>query len=64
MEKQVETVTVQEVADALGVAPMKIKNAILNGTMPIGAVMRDPHSTRDRTIIIKKRYEKWIGGEL
>ncbi len=63
-EKSVETMTVQEVAALLGTAPMKVKSAILNGTMPIGMVARDEHSTHDRTIIIKTRWEKWIAGEI
>jgi excisionase family DNA binding protein len=37
----VETMTVTEVAKRLNTSPMKIKHAILNGTMPIGMVARE-----------------------
>lgn len=64
MDKKVETMTCQEVAKILHTTPMKVKAAIKNGTMPIGMVARDEHSTQDRTIIIKKRFEKWVSGEM
>jgi len=60
----VETVPVEDVAKAMHTNPMKIKSAILNHTMPIGAVMRDEHSTKDRIIIFKTRWEKYKRGEL
>lgn len=61
---RVETLPVKEVAGALGIAPMKVKSAILNGTMPIGAVARGENSSKDRIVIIAERYRKWIAGEL
>lgn len=62
---RVETIPVAEVAAALGIAPMKVKSAIKNGTMPIGCVCKDDeHSTHERTVIIRTRWEKWIAGEL
>lgn len=59
-----ETVTVREAAYVLGVSPMKIKSAIKNGTLPIGAVFTEDNSTKERTVIIKTRLEKWLRGEL
>lgn len=61
---RVETVPVTEVAKMLGIAPMKVKSAIKNGTMPIGAVCKDDNSTKERTIIIKTRLQRWLDGEL
>ena len=62
---RVEIIPVAEVAAALGIAPMKVKSAIKNGTMPIGCVCKDEeNSTHERTVIIKRRWEKWIAGEL
>lgn len=57
------TISAQEVARELGTSPQKIKAGILNGTLPIGTVLRDAHSTQDRIIIIKKRWEKYKEGE-
>jgi hypothetical protein len=62
--ERVETISVKEVAKALGIAPMKVKCAIKNGTMPIGAVAQEDNSTKERTVIVKVRFEKWIRGEL
>ena len=53
--------TVEEVARALRTSPMKIKSAILNGTMPIGAVMTE--GGRDRVVIIRARWEAWATGK-
>lgn len=64
MNDIVETMSAQEVAKILGTSPLKVKHAILNGTMPIGMVAREDNSTQDRTIIIKKRFERWTAGEL
>ncbi len=52
--------TAQEVAKRLGTSPMKLKSGILNGTLPVGAVLRDPGSTQDRIIIVKRRFEAWM----
>jgi len=60
----IKTVSVEQVAKEMRTHPMKIKSAILNGTMPIGAVMRDDHSTKDRVIIFEARWEKYKNGEL
>ena len=61
---RVETMTCLEVATMLGTTHTKVKAAIKNGTMPIGMVAKDEHSTQERTIIIKTRFYKWINGEL
>jgi len=53
----IELVTAEEVARALGTSPMKVKSAILNGTMPIGAVLTE--GGRDRVVIIRARWEAW-----
>ena len=57
----IDLVTTEEVARALGTSPMKIKSAILNGTMPIGAVLTE--GGRDRVVIIKARWEAWATGK-
>ena len=56
--KRAEVIEVKEVAEILGTSPMKVKSGILNGTMPIGAVLSE--GGRDRTIIIRARWEAWI----
>ena len=60
----VETIPVAQVANEMRTNAMKIKSAILNHTMPIGAVMREEGSTHDRIIIFKTRWEKYKRGEL
>lgn len=57
----IDLVTVEEVARALRTSPMKVKSAILNKTMPIGAVLTD--GGRDRVVIIKARWEAWATGK-
>lgn len=54
---EVEVVPVEDIAVLLHTHPMKVKSAILNGTMPIGAVMND--GGRDRVVIIRARWEAW-----
>jgi hypothetical protein len=55
----VDIVSAEEDAGVLGTNKTKIKSAILNGTMPIGAVLNE--GGRDRVIIIRARWEAWIG---
>lgn len=62
--ERLETVPVLTVAKALGIAPMKVKSAIKNGTMPIGCVCEGDRSEKERTVILRTRWEKWIAGEL
>lgn len=59
--KKAEVIDVKEVADFLGTSPMKVKSGILNGTMPIGTVLSE--GGRDRTIIIRARWEAWVSGK-
>lgn len=61
MKKADILIDVKEIADFLGTSPMKIKSGILNGTMPIGTVLTE--GGRDRTIIIRARWEAWINGK-
>ena len=61
---EVETITVEEVAKALHTAPMKVKSAIKNHTMPIGAVLQTEGSGVERTIVSKTRWVKWLAGEM
>lgn len=58
------TMSADEVAAILGTTPDKVRSAILNGTMPVGMVGQGDHSTHNRTIIVRKRFEKWLEGEL
>ena len=64
MAHEVTTLSAANVARLLGTTPAKVKAAIKNGTMPIGMVAKEEGSTKERTIIITKRWEKWINGEL
>lgn len=61
---RVETVPVEILAKMLGTDPNKIKSGIKNHTMPVGCVLKADDSTRERTIIIKTRLERWLEGEL
>ena len=54
----------EDVAAILHTTPDKVRSAVLNGTMPIGMVGQGDHSSMHRTIIIRKRFEKWMDGEL
>lgn len=55
---KVNIIPVVDVAAILHVDPQKIKSGILNGTMPIGAVLSE--GKRDRTIIIEDRLVAWL----
>lgn len=61
---EVELLRADEVAAMLKTTAPKITAAILNGTFPVGLVA---DATRDgeytRTIIIKRRFEKWLAGD-
>ena len=59
--KTAEIMDVKEIAEILGTSPMKVKSGILNGTMPIGTVLSE--GGRDRTIIIRARWEAWINAK-
>lgn len=61
---KVETVPVKVVAKMLGIAPMKVKAAIKNGTMPVGLVAKEEGKSLERTVVIKTRLERWLDGEL
>ncbi|MEL7608535.1 MAG: hypothetical protein AAGU74_03445 [Bacillota bacterium] len=61
---RVKTVPVIVLAKMIGVDPNKIKSAIKNGTMPVGCVCQSDGSSRERTVIIKTRLERWLAGEL
>lgn len=58
-----KTMTVNEVAAELGVEPLHIKYAILNGTMPIGCVLGNPEAGRVRTVVIRERWEAWFNAK-
>lgn len=62
MEQAYELMSAKEVAKILGINTMKVKSAILNGTMPVGAVCNE--GKNDRVVIIKTRFEKWMNGDL
>lgn len=53
----IDIIPVEDVAIALNTRPQKIKSGILNGTMPIGAVLNE--GGRDRVVIIRARWEAW-----
>lgn len=56
----VELVTPEEVATLFKTTPAKIKQAIRNGTLPIGFVSDGLDGQRERTIIIRKRLENFV----
>lgn len=66
-----EEVPVADVAKLFGTSPGKIREAIMNGTLPIGfATKADAiEGGRNRTVIIKSRLAAWVkardlGGEV
>lgn len=60
---KIEFIPIVEVAEMFGTTAPKIKAGILNGTLPIGTVMREGDG-KDVTRIPKKRLMKWVNGEL
>ena len=60
MEK-IETLTVQQVSEILGRNPQFIRQRIIQGTIPIGAVVRG--EGKASFIIPKARFEKWVNGD-
>ena len=60
----IELMTREEVAKILETSPTKVTAAIKNGTMPIGAVCKEDTDHRERTIIVKARFLKWVNGEI
>ena len=62
--KSVETITTKDTAAILRTTAPIVKAAILNGTLPIGFVGRRDGSTKDTIVILKKRLEMYINGEL
>lgn len=58
---QVKTVKVEDAAKILGTSPQRVKAAILNGTLPIGAVFTKSKPTEvDRVTIIESRLRAWL----
>ena len=62
--KEKLTMDAAEVATILHTTPAKVRSAILNGTMPVGMVGQEDSEKHLRTIIVRKRFEKWMDGEL
>lgn len=64
MEKP-EILSTLETARLLGLSPAKVTTAIRKGDLPVGFVV-DPTPGKNehiRTVIIKKRLERWLNGE-
>lgn len=60
----IEIMKPEEVAKILHTSPPRIKAAIKNGTLPIGAVFeRSCPGEVDRVTIIRKRFEAWVNAE-
>ena len=65
--EEVELVPRNEVARAMKMTPLGVSLAILNGTLPIGAVIapeQTSDSTEYTTKIFKKRWELYKEGKL
>lgn len=62
---EVETIPAADVCKALKLSHRRLIHAILNGTLPIGAVA-EPQSKEEHYVvkIYKTRFEKYIKGEL
>lgn len=65
MFEDVEIITAAEAARILKLTPLKVSKAVHDGVLPIGFVIEaDPETNeRNRTVIIKKRLERWLNGE-
>lgn len=63
--KEVEIIPAAEVCKVLKLSHRKLVHAILNGTLPIGAVA-EPQNEEEHYVvkIYRKRFEKYINGEL
>jgi hypothetical protein len=63
--QQIETISPAEVCKALNLSHLRLINAILNGTLPIGAVAEPKEEGEHYVVrIYKERYEKYTRGEL
>ena len=62
---KIETIPAAKVCKALNLSHRRLIVAILNGTLPIGAVA-EPQSEGEHYVvrIYKERYEKYVRGEL
>lgn len=65
MLQEIETLSPLEVCKSLNLTHRKLITAMLNGTLPIGAVA-EPQGEGERYVvkIYKNRYEKYVKGEL
>lgn len=65
MEAKTELMTAAEVAGLLGTTPLKVTKAIHEGNLPIGFVIEaEPgKKEKNRTIIVRKRFERWMNGD-
>lgn len=60
---KVETIPLADVAKILGTSAPRVKAAILNGTLPIGAVFEKSRPGEvDRVTVVKNRFEAWLMG--
>lgn len=59
MISDIEFIPVQDVAKVLHTTHGKVLSGILNGTLPIGTVVRE-NGGRRRGIIPKSRWDAWI----
>jgi len=62
---KLEMVKTEEVAKEMGMESRQVFNAILNGSMPIGAVIKPENENQHYAArILRNRWEKWKEGRL
>ena len=59
------TMTLAEASAALGLTPLKLSKAILEGLIPIGFVVEAEPGTKERTrtVILRKRFMRYVNGD-
>lgn len=62
---KIETIPAEQACKALNLSHRRLIVAILNGTLPIGAVAEPQNEGEHYVVrIYKERYEKYVRGEL
>lgn len=62
---KIETMPTSEAAKALGLSHRKLVTAMLNGTVPIGAVIQPQFEGEKYCVrVYRDRFEKYVKGEL
>ena len=59
-----EVMSVKEAAQQLGVTVVHMRKGIEQGVYPFGVAVKGGRGERNKYIIFRRRFEKWLNGEL